>query len=179
MTGYGHVCVSNSKAGFTAQVIKFFTRSKWSHSFVISPPLLNKDMVIESASNGVSIAPFDQHYRNDIYEGYRVYEFKCEYEFKDSALTQVFAELEGGYGFLEIPWFGWRALNKLFGRDIRHKDNWSQAGVICSELATQYITACGFGRLFSAFGKGSVNAQDIYEICESHPELFKLIESKE
>jgi hypothetical protein len=179
MSEYGYVCVSNSKKDFKARVIKFVTRSNWSHSFLTAPDMLGHQMALESAGGGVSLCPFDKHYRNDDTQGYRVYRFKVTQEMKDEAISTLINELETSYGWLELPWFAWRALNKFFGRDIRRQNNWSKIGTICSELVAQYISMCGHAYLFGQFGDGSVNAQDVYEICELNKVLFELVESKD
>lgn len=176
---YGYVCVSNSKKEFQAKVIKFVTRSKWSHSFITVPNMLDVEMALESASSGVSMCSFDKHYRTDDGQGYRVYRFKADQGSKDKSIVSLLTELQTGYGFLELPWFAWRAICAWLKCDIRAQDNWSQAGTICSELVAQYITNAGYPQLFTSFGKGSVNAQDIFEICESHPEIFELVENKD
>lgn len=176
---YGHICVANSKKELFPRLIKWVTRSQFSHSFIIAPSMLGKEMVIEAADSGVAMCSFDDHYRNDPDQGYRVYRFRADPALKDQAMITLFTELQTRYGYLELPWFAWRALNLLFGRDIRHQDNWSQDGTICSELAAQYISMSGFPQFLSGFGRGSVNAQDIFEICEAHPEVFELVEFKE
>lgn len=176
---YGYVCVSNSKKEFTARIIRFFTRSKWSHSFVTIPDLLDTPMAMEAAGSGVSICSFNKHYRDNDGQAYKVYRFQGDASAIDASLRSLLTELQTGYGYLELPWFAWRSICRYFGKDIKAKDNWSQAGTICSELVAQYITNAGYSDFFSQFGKGSVNAQDIYEILESNPETFELIESKE
>jgi hypothetical protein len=179
MSEYGYVCVSNSKKAFVGRIIKFVTRSNFSHSFITVPDMLGERMVMEAAANGVSVVPFNKAYRVDPDEGYRIYRFKADPAAKDAAILTIAQSLETGYGFLELPWFIWRAVNRLFGRDIRGQNNWSDAGTICSELAAQYISMSGFSHLFEDFGRCSVNAQDIFEICKANPELFELIEVKE
>lgn len=176
---YGYVCVSNTKKSFQSSVIRFFTQSSWSHSFITIPDLVGTPLAMEAAGSGVSICSFNKHYRDDKTQAYKVYRFRADPIAIDSALAQLLVELQTGYGYLELPWFAWRGLNKMFGRDISSQDNWSQAGRICSELVAQYITYAGYPQLLGRFGRGSINAQDIFEMVESNPEIFELIESKE
>lgn len=177
---YGHVCISNDKNKVGSWLIRKITRSKWSHAFLTIPEILGQPMAMESIGTGVTISSFDSGYKNNDHKSYRMYRFKRVIEQKDKAIVGLIKkDLQSGYGFLELPWFAWRAICKIFGKDIKHKDNWSQAGVICSELVAEYITNAGYPWLFAAFGKGSINAQDIFETVEANPEIFELVESKE
>jgi hypothetical protein len=78
-----------------------------------------------------------------------------------------------------LPWFIWRWICLKFGKDIKAKSNWTQAGTLCSELVAQYITSSGYPWLFADFGIGSVSAEDVRKVVESNPDLFELIEEKE
>lgn len=176
---YGHVVISNTKKGLIQSLIRFFTQSKFSHSFFTTPPVCGKEMAIEAGGSGVAAIAFDTHYRKNPKVAYRVYRFLASSELKDKAIGAALEELQLGYGYLEILWFAWRGLNKYFGRDIKHQRNWSQAGIICSELTASYIEGSGCPGLFAAYGTGSINAQDILEICEANKSLFELIETKE
>lgn len=176
---YGHIVISTSKTSLGSRVIRFITSSNWSHSFIMMPELLGQDLAMEAEATGVSMCSFDKHYRLNPAQKFRIYRFRADPARKDMAIIECLQYLETGYGFLEMPWFIWRGLNKLFGRDIRAKDNWSQDGTLCAELVAQYISLSGFAYFFSGFGCGSVSAQDIFELCEAHPETFELIEFKE
>jgi hypothetical protein len=179
MMEYGHIVISNTKSGFTRSAIRFFTQSKFSHSLITIPAICGQEMGLEAAAIGVSAVPFDSFYRNNGQVSYRVYRFKADPIARDSAIARSLQTLQSGYGYLELAWFIWRGVNKFFGRNIKYQDNWSQAGTICSELCAQYISDCGHVDLFSEFGKGSIHAQDLHEICEENKQLFELIEVKE
>lgn len=175
---YGHVCFAYSKNEWIAKAIAWFTKSKWSHSFITAPPMLGKEMALEAASGGISPVLFDVGYRNNPNQKYEVYRFKISDEEIDLAMLKTMDMLQTPYGYLEYPWFIWRSINKWFGRDIKGKDNWSQQGTVCSGLVRLYIEATGRD-LFKEFGYDSATAQDAYEIVLSRPDLFELIESKE
>lgn len=178
MTTYGHVVIANNKSGIVPKLIKWITRSNFSHSLITCPDLLGYPMCIEAASNGISMIRFDLGYFLDPTEGYEMYEFQIDDSTKAQGIINCVNRLESSYGYLELPWFAWRALNLLFGRDIKNQNNWCSTGTICSQLSVDYITACGYGQLFSAFGQGSVNAQDVRNVMVANPSLFKLISVK-
>jgi hypothetical protein len=175
---YGHVVLSGAKTGFTSKAIKFFTGSLYSHSLITIPSIVDTEMCMEAADCGVSCLPFNKGYRQDPTEIYSMFEINVPQEIKDEAITQLLDLLEQSYGYFEIPWFMWRALNLKFGRDIKNQDNWSQKGTICSELCVLYLKLCGFSDLFRDFGEGSVCPQDLSEIMKAHPEYFTLIEER-
>lgn len=178
---YGHVVLANSKKEFFASIIKWVTRSNWSHSLFTIPPCCGREMGLEAAGNGVSCLPFDTNYRQDPNQGYRMYRLNLSAEVIDAAIATQLDELEVFYGYLDLPWFMWRALNRVLGRDIRNQDNWAWRfkWKICSESVVDYLTACGLGQLFEGFGKNAVCPQDLQEIMDAHPEYFELIETKE
>ncbi len=176
---FGHVVLANSKSGVVPRIIRWITGSQFSHSLVTMPDVLDIAMCVEAADSGVSCLPFESGYRSNVSQSYEVYRVNVSEERKAAGLKVVLSELQQSYGFLELPWFIWRSLNAKFGRDIKGKDNWSEAGVICSELCVTYLRECGFTELFKDFGAGSVNAEDLRKIMTANPDLFELIEVKQ
>lgn len=179
MTGYGSIVLANTKNQFFPSVIKWVTRSKWSHSLFTIPPCCGREMAIEATVTGVSCVPFDQHYRLNGGKGYRIYQVRLSPEIIDAAISQRLDDLEEFYGYCDLPWFIWRALNWLFGRDIKNQDNWAYRYKICSQLVVDYLTGCGLGHIFDGYGRNSICPQDLQEIMDAHPEYFELVEIKE
>lgn len=176
---YGHVVISTKKKNFSARVIRLFTQSKYSHSLITLPSICGEEMGLEAVAVGVTAVPMRTHYRENPHTSYRIYRFKADQKTKDQAIARSLMNLQKGYGYLELFWFAWRAINRAFGREIRSQDNWSQAGIICAELVASYITESGHPNIFAEYGLGSVHAQDVFEKCEAHPDIFELIETKE
>src|ERR1051325_8132074 len=115
---YGHIVISNTKKGFVQAAIRFFTQSKYSHSFFTIPNVCGKEMGLEAADIGITALAFDTMYRKNDKVAYRVYRFKADPAKKDQAIRNALETLQKGYGYLELPWFMWRGINKYFGRDI-------------------------------------------------------------
>lgn len=176
---YGYICFAYSKNELIAKGIAWATKSKWSHSFITIPSILGKEMALEAGGGGIEIVTFDQGYRNNPNQQYEVYKFKYNQSLIDNSISSCLNELETPYGYLEYIWFIWRCLNKLFNRDIKSQNNWIQKGTVCSGLCRKFLTWCGLGDLFKDFGIDSANAQDLYEIVLSSPDLFELIEKKD
>lgn len=176
---YGYVCFAYSKNEWVAKAIAWFTKSQWSHSFITVPPMLGKEMVMEAASGGTQMVMFDGAYRNNPNQKYEVYRLKVDKQVIDEAILKCMERLEMPYGYMEYPWFIWRSINKLFGRDIKAQDNWSQKDEVCSGLASFFLNSATLQILFAGFGKNSVTAQDVYEIVKANPDLFELVESRD
>jgi hypothetical protein len=175
---YGYVCFAYSKNEWIAKAIAFITGSKWSHTFLIAPPILDREMAMEASAEGVAMVPFDIAYRTNPNESYEVYRFKIPNKSIDGSILKTMDMLETPYGYAEFFWFIWRAINKKLGRDIRKNNNWFQQGTICSGLVRLYIENAGLACLFSSFGKDSANQQDVYEVVKKNPSTFELIETK-
>lgn len=174
---YGYIGFSFSKNIWYDKIIAKVTKSKWSHSFITIPSILGREMVMESVANGVCMIPFDFAYRDNPHQDYRVYRFKIHKDNIDTSISLCMNQLETAYGWLEYPWFLWRAICAVFGKDIKAQNNWSPQGTVCSGLVRFFIENAGCD-LFREFGIDSANAQDIYEVVLTHPELFELIEEK-
>ena len=179
MTNYGHIVLANSKTAWLAQAIKWMTKSNWSHSLLTTPPQFGREMGLEAAMNGISSVPFDLQYRNNSDSGYRVYYVMVDDSIKDAAISTCLNDLESMYGYLEYPWFIWRAINRWFGRDIKSHNNWFSQGEVCSQLCVKYLTLCKLGQLFDGYGKNTITPQDLQEIINANPKYFELIETKE
>lgn len=175
---YGNICLATSRTSFLSKMIRWFTRSSFSHSFVTMPDVLGVPMCIEASEGGVDMARMDLNYTSNADEALEVWELSAPLDAKNKAVQSVLSDLEITYGILEYPWFIWRRICGLFGKDIRSRDNWNQGGMICSQLCVAYLSACGLSSIFAGYGKGSVAPQDLREIMLAHPELFKLTSSK-
>ena len=171
--GYGCIVIANSKNGIVPAIIRFITKGP-SHSLITIPDSVGVPMCMEAADVGIAVLRFDKGYTQNADQEISIFEVNVPDVVKDKAIAVCFDRLETSYGFLELPWFIWRSLNKLFGKDIKKNDNWSQNGTICSELCRLYLTECGLGYLFDGFGKSSLNAKDLQDILLANPQLFTL-----
>lgn len=173
----GDLVLANSKKGFIQQAIKWFTKSQFCHSFVTMPNLMGFPMCIEASENGVDMTRFDTSYQNNQDQGYQVWSLNIDQDIKDQALKVIINDLEIMYGVFQYPWFIWRKLNLLCGRDIKSKNNWTHDGMICSQLCVAYLRACGLDSLLEGYGNGSISPQDLQDIFKANPDLFVLSES--
>jgi len=176
---YGNIVLANTKKGIVQKAIKWFTKSNFCHCLVTTPDILETPMCIEAAISGVDMTRFDVSYQNNPNKSYEIWSINIPQEVKDSAIKSIINDLEVGYGFFQYPWFIWRRINLLFGKDIKAQNNWHKDGMICSELCVAYLKSCGLEGILFEYGKGSVTPQDLRDIFTSHPSIFTLIEIKE
>jgi hypothetical protein len=134
---------------------------------------------MEATLGGVGMMPFDLGYENDPTEDFIQYELLLPAEIKEAAISSVMNSLQQSYGVLEYPFLIYRLICSKIGLDVKKQKNWTNRGVICSELVTDYLIACGLGYLFVDFGESAcVTPQDLYEIVNKHPELFREVKRK-
>lgn len=164
-----------------ASLIRFFTRSKWSHCFVLGPSIQGYATVIE-ASELVAVVPFIRNYKTNADEGYEVWDcIAATTSDKERAFARVFFELSGKqYGFFQLLWFvyDWAALTL---RGKRSKKNPFPSGVICSEMNWYYLNFLGgeYRQLVWHLDPDTTHCGDLYSLIVNRPDLFKLTEMKE
>ncbi len=168
--------------GFFASAIRFFTKSKYSHTLMISDDTLGAEAVQE-AGVIVQVVPFDKYYRHCDKEIYKMYRPKAPEEVKAQSAKKVFVEFAGvTYGKLQLIWFIYRAvMENVFKKDVRSQKNWMTDGVICSELVYWYLWNLGepYQSLLKPWNPDTIQAQDILNIVEANPDLFELVEAKD
>lgn len=179
MINPGDIGYSNDNSWWFPALIRFFTKSSISHSFVICKPFCGEESVQE-AEEVIQVVPFNKYYREGTQQ-YWIYHIKnIDQSIKDTALDSVYKEFAGSkYGYLQCIWFIYRWFFGLFGKDVRHEKNWMTDGVICSELQCYYLIYIGLGELVKDFNPDTIQAQDLLSIIQQHPEIFELVEVKE
>jgi hypothetical protein len=178
----GCVGLSNSKSGAFPALVRFFTGSKYSHTFLTTFSFKSTSSVQE-ASSTVQVVPLDRHYRNEPKEQYWLYECTQASESeKEKALEYCFREFAGvKYGTLQLLWFVYARFAKFVGYDVSRRTNWFTDGLICSELVYWYLFNLNdsYRNLLRHSFADTIQAQDIADIIGANPSHFHLIESKE
>ena len=174
----GIVGFSVNRKGLLPKLIKFFTGSRWSHSFLIVNPIYGLESVQE-ASLVVQFIPFDAHYRKNVSQEYVLFAPSGVSEEKiEAALTLCYREFAGvKYGYLSLFWFVYRWLMEKIGVDVRKRKNWMSDGVICSELVFYFLEALGepFTEILADFNPDTIQPEDLYKIVVSRQDLFESV----
>mgnify|MGYP002353996246 FL=1 len=175
MIGFG-----GKRSGFYPNAVRFFTKSKWSHCFVVINQVFGEVSVIE-ADLKVQVVPFHREYVEKNADYYEVWEPIAA---TDSdvlrATSSVYLQDAGKiYGFLQIPWFAFRAVMRFFGVELRR--NWYRDGEICSELLWNYLMQLGpkYKNAFSVFTEDECSPEDLYDIVLIRPDLFQLVTKRD
>jgi len=175
---------SNNKEG--GRIIRFFTRSRISHTFVFTFSL-HGIPAVQEASASVQIVPFLSRYHGNPKYSYEVYEVTADSVTEkevQGALCRIFEEFAGvKYGWLQLLWFPYRwFLETVLGRtDVHREKNWFTHGVICSELLFRYLTYLDplFSTLLSEYDPDTVQPSDLLKVVKAYPEYFQLVARQE
>lgn len=172
----GDIGFGGKRKGIYPRLVRFFTSSRWSHCFVVTPPILGHLSVIE-ADLKVQCVPFQKEYvekNTDYYEILRP--FRATESQIWRACSELYARDAGAtYGFLQIPWFALRALLAPLGVHLRA--NPLPDGEICSETIWQYLNLLGgpYARVLDGFGENECSPEDIYRAVKDRPDLFEVV----
>lgn len=171
----GDIGISNRPTGWYPAGVRFFTRSKWSHTFIVANPYLERPTALE-ADLKVQLVDFEKEYIHKKADSWIVYEpIKASKEEKAHAAADTFRYYNGEtYGFLQIPWFMFRAFLKWIGIG-KTANNWFPGGVICSELVLYYLKALNeeYAQAFAHLDLDETSPQDIYSVVSSRLDLFR------
>ena len=178
----GLVGFSNNKKSFLSKLIRFFTKSNISHTFIIGHETAGEVSVLE-ADMVVRHCPLAPYYEKNETEQYWLYEINpaiVSQERVNESVDYCYKEFAGyKYGFTQLIWFVYRWLNDLIKRDVRKKKNWMADGVICSELVYHFLVHCGLGHLVEAWNPDTIQAEDIQKIVKERTDIFTLVYKKE
>lgn len=168
----GTIGFCTKRRNFISRVIRWFTRSKWSHTYVIrqnEPDIL----VLEAGMFQVQIVPITKYqsrkYANVYFQpdGFSQADITC-------GLMKAGEKIETHYGWLQLLGFIPVIMAKrLFGMKI---SNPSKGGVVCSELVLQYLRGLDPAGPWGTLDKNTVSSEDLYEVLSKHAK-FKLVES--
>jgi hypothetical protein len=161
----------SSSPSWISRVIKWFTKSRWSHCFVVwrvIGPADDDVLLIEAGEFQVQIVTLGKYMRGN-------YEFEIldvssliNSEKKKEADKKLVSKVETLYGWLQLigfgivillrKWFGWKSKKNIWGR-----------GKICSEVVAEYLIDCGADQK-SLCGDKDINLispEDIYKFLKS------------
>lgn len=178
----GYIGFSNNTVGIVPKLIRFFTNSHISHTFIGTESFMGVPS-IQEASDLIVVKPF-VGYEQSLTESFKLYKIREDVVSEDTikeATKKVYEEFEGvRYGYLQLVWFPYRWLLSLVGIDARKQKNWMTDGVICSELVYWFLWYLGpvFQDLIKDFNPDTIQAQDLLDIVNAHPHLFEFVREK-
>jgi len=157
----GCIGFSAIKGSFISKIIRWFTKSQWSHTFVIykwiEGDYLNS-LVIEAGDFELTIVPFNKY----IKEGVTVEIYKPKnLKNKKQALNNLLLKCGTVYGYLQLIGFAIVILlRKWFG--IKRKSNIFGYGIICSESVSDYLIDLGYKDIIENKSLQLISPEDVY-----------------
>lgn len=184
MIARGMVGFSNNRISLLGKLIRFFTDSRISHTFITTFEQ-NGEVMIEEASTVVWEGTFRQSYRESEDSDYYLFKIKDGFVTQaemDASLKYCHDNFLGDtYGKLQLLYFPYRwFMETFFNKDVRHEKNWFTVGVICSELVYWYLYNLGprFQGMLESYNPDTIQAQDIFLIVQTNPDVFEFVEKK-
>lgn len=166
----GAIGFSRQKKNWLSKVIRWFTRSQWSHTFIIyqvEPEIL----VAEAGTFEVKIVPITK---------YESRKYATTFFFPDHlpvtdieiGIKRARADLEKPYGYLQILGFIPVVIAKrLLGLKIK---NPMRGGMVCSELVLEYLRGADPMGRWMTLQKDSVSPEDIFEHLAAHTSFRRM-----
>lgn len=172
----GDIGLSNKRKGWYPAAVRFFTRSKFSHVFIVGHEFYNELTVIE-ADLKVQVVPFKKEYIEKNADAYKIYRPKLASQKEIyKALAKTYQSAAGEtYGFMQIPWFAVRSILGKFGIKLSH--NWFPIGQICSETPVGYLKDLGQPYAVASINltPNETSPEDIAKIILAREDLFEFI----
>lgn len=170
----GAIGFSRKKKSWISKIIRWFTRSEWSHTFIIyqdEPEIL----VAEAGTFEVVLVPITK---------YESAKYVTTFFFPDpekigrdrieAGISRARKNIEKTYGWLQLLGFVPVVIAKrLLGLKIK---NPMRGGVVCSELVLECLRGMEPGTKWTLMQKDSVFPEDLFEELVNHSS-FKRVSS--
>ena len=163
----GTVGFTRKKGNFISKAIRWFTGSKWSHTFIMYQ-VEPEPLVVEAGIFEVLIdlpAKYDTHHYVTAY--FEPAGFSSEEI--ERGIARVRSKIEVHYGWLQLLGFIPVVIfRRLFGLKI---SNPSKGGIICSELVLLYLRALEPGSKWDSMDKNATSPEDLFVEISKHPKF--------
>lgn len=171
------IIIPKGSIGFSAsrtiigRIIKYFTKSTWSHCFVTTGKMCHVPFLAEATFPRLRVAPIEFYQDKD--QKFELWDIKhIDEETKRAALEKLFGLIGTKYGTGQLVTASIPVLLKKIGIKA---GNPIGSGIVCSEFDMLFLTEIGFDLSF--LKKDTVTPQDIYNIIAKNPNCVKIAES--
>lgn len=150
-----------SSSGWQSNLIRYFTKSKWSHVMLVLDHTLDGDHLVLEAkrTTGVHLNFLSNFEPKEL----EIYDTVVE----DWDINSVKQYIGTRYGTMQAIGYG---IAKIFGL----KNNPVGQGIICSELVLMYLINSRYASEFTHLQLNKTSPQDLYAIILSSPSFKKL-----
>lgn len=171
----GLICFSGGDE-FIQKCIRFFTSSRFSHTFVTVDCLDNYLYAFETTSTIVCLSPVHRKMAEKNYiEAFRIKDNRKREIFNTNVLPAVNVYAGTWYGYLSYFWFIYRFLMRKIGVEPTKMWKWCNSGVTCTELHMIAFFATFPELIIPGRDINTFAPQELYDIIKKHPEEFELI----
>lgn len=161
----GLIGVTTNLDSQVSAIIRYFTNSPWSHTFIVLDESIHNTYVLEANAGGTDIRSWGE-YANPAVCPTDLYEPLATPEAIEKALTYTQNKYEGDtYGYFELLAIGVKII--LAKLKFRWHDPVEQ-GAICSQVVWDYLRQL-FPNEFSSLSGNSVTPADLYAIVSKSP----------
>lgn len=145
---------SSNKKNLFSKLIKWFTKSKWSHCFIVFEKIEEDFIIIEASFHGGVKFNLLSRYQNPNH--YDLELIPC----RDLDIGCLLPYIGGNYGTFQI-------LGNCISRLLGLKKNIITDDLVCSELVYIALVNNGYDQLLQNFEPNLVAPEDIYECLKS------------
>ncbi len=144
-------------------------------------PVAGYDSIFE-ADLQVTTRPFTHLYLHKEYEYEQYRPINFTYKELFPFLHKLYNEhAEELYGYSQIPWFIYKGIMRVLGKDVSKQANWFSDGIICTGIGLLYLQMLSEKETVlkvpvSKFNIDTTWASDIAGIIHTFPKVFKLID---
>jgi hypothetical protein len=154
-----------------AKCIRFFTKSRWSHTFciVMEDDLLGP-IVEEASTKGVEACSIDKYIDGPYY--FKLWKVRAADDQIDAGIRRVFNRMGVIYGYAQL--IGFVLVWIWYKFTLRKANNPFRGGIICSELVLMFLQSIfPDNPELQKMDKNTTSPEDIQEFIEKNPGLFE------
>lgn len=147
---------STHKNNPLSAIIRFLTKSKASHCFVVTN-LYGKDLVVQSGEFGVGL----DYYTRFAKKNNVVLKYEISVPNEQKAMEYVMSQMGASYDYLGLLGAGWVVLMRMFGKKV--KNPLSQNGeLFCSQFVVKTLCA-GQREDYCALDAATISPEELIE----------------
>lgn len=165
----GSIGFETDRDSWISKMVRWFTRSKWSHVFIVGAhdPVTGEREILEANWQGVQKAYLKKYLDDSIQLA--VFRVEASQDVREAAYTSALGKVGRSYGFLQLLGFiPVLALRLIFIKI----DNPITSGRVCSELALEYLRALKVEPFFDELDENSASPQDLLDAMELRNDMF-------
>jgi len=163
----GSIGFSTSKSSIS-WLIKWFTKSEWSHCFVTTGHMCDIPFLAEATFPRLRVAPLSFFQSKN--QRFELWDIRgIDEEIKRLALVKLFSLIGTRYGTGQLITASIPVMLKKIGIKA---GNPIGVGIVCSEFDMMFLTEIGFD--LSSLKKNTVEPEDIYRIISAHKDCYRI-----